>query len=45
MNARKTTITQVTGSYYSYSGDEETLKGLVAKHGAVVTRSWKTAPR
>merc|ERR1712127_491492 len=28
---------KVTGSYYSYSGDEETLKGLVAKHGAVVT--------
>ena len=24
--------------YYTYKGDEETLKGLVAEHGAVVTR-------
>ena len=23
--------------YYTYSGDEDTLKGLVAQHGAVVT--------
>jgi len=28
---------KVSGVYYTYSGDEETLKGLVAKHGAVVT--------
>jgi len=28
---------KVTGVYYTYKGDEETLKGLVAEHGAVVT--------
>ena len=30
--------TKVTGVYYTYKGDEETMKGLVAEHGAVVTR-------
>ena len=29
---------KVTGVYYTYKGDEETMKGLVAEHGAVVTR-------
>ena len=29
---------KVTGVYYTYEGDEETMKGLVAEHGAVVTR-------
>lgn len=28
---------KVTGVYYTYDGDEETMKGLVAEHGAVVT--------
>merc|ERR1719464_2055688 len=28
---------KVVSSYYSYSGDEEKLKALVAEHGAVVT--------
>ena len=28
---------EVTGSYYTYSGDEDLLKKLVSKHGAVVT--------
>jgi len=28
---------KVTESYYTYKGDEETLKKLVYKHGAVVT--------
>ena len=32
------TNTKVTGVYYTYKGDEETMKGLVAEHGAVVTR-------
>ena len=32
------TNTKVTGVYYTYEGDEETMKGLVAEHGAVVTR-------
>jgi len=27
---------KITGSYYTYSGDEETLKQLVYEHGAVV---------
>ena len=31
------TCGQVSGSYYTYSGDEETLKALVVEHGAVVT--------
>ena len=31
------TLCQVSGSYYTYSGDEDTLKALVAEHGAVVT--------
>ena len=28
---------KVSGVLYTYDGDEKTLKGLVAKHGAVVT--------
>ena len=28
---------EVSGSYYTYSGDEDLLKKLVSKHGAVVT--------
>ena len=28
---------KIVGNYYSYSGDEEKLKALVAEHGAVVT--------
>ena len=31
------TNVKVTDVYYKYDGDEETLKGLVAEHGAVVT--------
>ena len=29
---------QVTNSLYTSNGDEETMKGLVAAHGAVTTR-------
>ena len=32
------TNVKVTDVYYKYDGDEETMKGLVAEHGAVVTR-------
>merc|ERR1712012_1072795 len=35
---------KVSGVYYTYSGDEETLKGLVAKHGAVVTSVGASGP-
>ena len=35
---------KVSGSYYTYEGDEETLKGLVAKHGAVVTSVRSSGP-
>ena len=28
---------QVTGSYFTYSGDEELLEKLVAEHGAAVS--------
>ena len=31
------TNVKVTDVYYKYDGDEETMKGLVAEHGAVVT--------
>merc|ERR1712088_409914 len=35
---------KVSGSYYTYEGDEETMKGLVAKHGAVVTSVRSSGP-
>jgi len=35
---------KVTGSFYTYSGDEEALKGLVATHGAVVTSVASAGP-
>jgi len=35
---------KVSGVYYTYNGDEETLKGLVAKHGAVVTSVGASGP-
>jgi len=35
---------KVTGSYYTYAGDEETLKTLVAKNGAVVTSVAASGP-
>jgi len=35
---------KVSGSYFTYEGDEETMKGLVAKHGAVVTSVRSSGP-
>ena len=35
---------KVTKSYYTYAGDEETMKKLVIEHGAVVTSVCSTGP-